>query len=64
MGDTWHNACMPCEYVQPIKRGSMEEKRERKRRKREREREEKEREKEKKKREKEGEKGGSSSFFL
>ena len=46
VGDTWHDACMPCGYVQPIKRGSVEEKRWRKRRKggreRERERERKE----------------------
>ena len=28
VGDTWHDAaCMPCGYVQPIKRGSVEEKR-------------------------------------
>ena len=42
MGDTWHDACMPCGYVQPIKLGSVEEKRERKRRKEERKRERKE----------------------
>ena len=28
---TWHDACMPCGGVQPIKRGSVEENRERKR---------------------------------
>ena len=33
VGDTWHDACMPCGYVQPIKRGSEEEKRGGKRRK-------------------------------
>ena len=31
MGDTWHGACMPCGYVQLIKRGSVEEKKGRKR---------------------------------
>ena len=29
--DTWHDACMPYGYVQPLKRGSVEEKRRRKR---------------------------------
>ena len=38
MCDTWHDACMPCGYVQPIKRGSVEEKREGEREERERER--------------------------
>ena len=42
VGDTWHDACMPCGGVQPIKRGSVEEKRRRKRRKGERKRERKE----------------------
>ena len=42
MGDTWHDACMPCGYVQPIKRGSVKEKRGRKRRKGERMRNRKE----------------------
>ena len=42
MGDTWHDACMSCGGVQPIKRGSMGEKRWRKRRKGERKRERKE----------------------
>ena len=42
MGDTWHDACMPCGYVKPIKRGPVEEKRGRKRRKGERKRERKE----------------------
>ena len=32
MGDIWHDACMPCGYVQPIKKGLVEEKRGRKRR--------------------------------
>ena len=41
MGDTWHDACMPCGCVQPIKRGSVEEKKWRKRRKEERKRERK-----------------------
>ena len=42
MGDTWHDACMPCGGVQPIKRGSMEEKRWRNKRKGERKKERKE----------------------
>ena len=42
VGDTWHGACMPSGVVQPIKRGSVEEKRWRKRRKGERKREMKE----------------------
>ena len=42
VGDTWHGECMPCGCVQPIKRGSVEEKRWRKRRKGERKRERKE----------------------
>ena len=40
--DTWHDACMPCGYVQPIKRGLVEENKWRKRRKGERKRERKE----------------------
>ena len=35
MGDTWHDACMPCGYVQSIKIGSVEEKRGKKRRRKE-----------------------------
>ena len=42
VGDTWHDACMPCRDVQPIKRESMEEKRGKKRRNGERKRERKE----------------------
>ena len=40
--DTWHDTCMPCGGVQPIKRGSVEENRWRKRRKGERKWERKE----------------------
>ena len=40
--DAWHDACMSSGYAQPIKRGSVEEKRGRKRRKGERKRERKE----------------------
>ena len=37
MGDTWHDTCMPCGYVQPIKTRLVEENRGKKmRRKRER----------------------------
>ena len=42
VGDTWHDACMPCRDVQPIKRESVEEKIGKKRRKGERKRERKE----------------------
>ena len=42
VGDTWHGVCMPYGGVQPIKKGSMEEKRWRRRRKGERKRERKE----------------------
>ena len=42
MGDTWHDACMPCGYVQPIKRGSVEETRRRKSNKGERKKKRKE----------------------
>ena len=42
VGDTWHGACMPCGGVQPIKKGSVEEKIGRKRRNEERKRERKE----------------------
>ena len=42
VGDTWHDACMPCGGVQPIKRGLVKENRWRKRRKREIKRERKE----------------------
>ena len=27
VGDTWHDACMPCGFVRSIKTGSVEEKR-------------------------------------
>ena len=37
MGDTWHDACMPCGFVQSIKTGSVEEKRGTKMREKERE---------------------------
>ena len=37
--DAWHDACMSSGYAQPIKRGSVEEKRGRKKRKGERKRE-------------------------
>ena len=36
--DTWHDACMPCGYVQPIKTRSVEENRGKKREEMERER--------------------------
>ena len=42
VGDTWHDACMPCGGVHFIKRGSVEEKKWRERRKGERKRERKE----------------------
>ena len=41
VGDTWHDACMPCEFVWSIKTGSIEEKRGKKGKKK---KEEKERE--------------------
>ena len=41
MGHTWHDTCIPCGGVQPIKRGSVEAKRWRQRRKGERKRERK-----------------------
>ena len=39
VGDTWHDACMPCEFVWSIKTGSIEEKRGKKGKKRRRKRE-------------------------
>ena len=36
VGNTWHDACMPCGDVQPIKRESVEEKRRKEERKKER----------------------------
>ena len=41
MGDTWHDACMPCGFFQSKKMGSLKEKRGKKKKKvREKEREE------------------------
>ena len=51
VGDTWHDACMPCGFVRSIKMGSVEENGGKKKN-------------EKKMREKEREKGRSDSFFL